>query len=356
MKVLQFGNPNFGYIISRELRKRDIQCDLLISKQSIFGSNLMSINDPRKLDKNSDKFPEWVNFYDLEKPGWKFYVWKTMRKYDIIHAYQEAPILAQFSGKPYIVQGGGDDFRELPFLKSFKGYLFCRALRKAKAVVYVWPPLKPYVEKLGLNNTFFIPRIWNAGNFEVIPKKPSDLLRIFHPTGQNWVMKGNDKFLKGFVKLCKDKKNLFLYYVDWGKDAEKAKQLLNDPDVQQRIEIIPGPISREKMVEFMAKSDLLADQFNSGSFTRTGIEALQFGIPLLLNFDEKIHLELHGDLPPVINAKNEAEIYSKLNDLINSKEELIKMGNLAKAWGKKHFDLDTNINKFVDLYQKILFK
>ena len=56
MRVLQAGNPNFGYVMARELRKRGIETDLLISKKSISGVGPYgvtgSINDPLSYEKD----------------------------------------------------------------------------------------------------------------------------------------------------------------------------------------------------------------------------------------------------------------------------------------------------------------
>ena len=189
------------------------------------------------------------------------------------------------------------------------------------------------------------------------PKIPSpEKLSIFLPTSEIWSTKGNDKFLQAFIKLCKDDENVFLYYVDWGKDSSKAKELLNMPKVKEKVKIIPGPISREMMSEIMEKCDILVDQFNSGSFTRMAIEAFSFEIPVLINLDEKIHRELHEESPSVINAKNEDEIYIKLKELVHSKDVLKKISKEAKLWSNKNFDLQKNVEKYIDIYERILNK
>lgn len=357
MRILQAGNANFGYVMARELRKKGIETDLLISKQIISGSDA-SINDPLSHDKNLDSYPDWVIFGDINKRTKIFNIANIMKKYDLIHAYNAVPIHAMFSKRPYLAQSGGDDLRIKAFEKSITGYLLRRAYRKADQFVYVWPIHKPFVEKLGLKNAIYLPRIWDTQNFIRKKQEKSERksLKIFLPTTEDWQTKGNDKFLKAFVKLCKEDFDVFLYYVDWGKDTERAKELFDSPHVKSKVEIIPGPISREKMAQYMENSDIVADQFNSGSFTRLGIESFIFGIPLLINLDEELHASLHGDSPPIINGKNSEEIFDKLKEMVNSKEILTELGKKANEWGKKHFDLEKNIEKYVEIYQNILKK
>ena len=61
MRILQAGNANFGYVLAKELRKRDIESDLLISREIISGTDA-SINDPLSYDTNIDSYPDWVHF------------------------------------------------------------------------------------------------------------------------------------------------------------------------------------------------------------------------------------------------------------------------------------------------------
>ena len=355
MRILHTGNPVSGYVMTRELRKRGIEADLLIEKFQIEGS-FFSINNPLDYDKSVEEFPDWMKVQEL-KPGFrKLSIIKSMRKYDLIHAYQSEPVNAMLSGKPYVAQSVGDDLRKYAFRKSISGYLLRRAYRKADQFVYVWPILKPLVEKLGIKNVLYLPRQWDAQHFsrEKIKKSEEKTLRIFISTVEWWALKGNDKFLRAFARLCKEKENVFLYYVDWGEDSSKARALLSSPEVKEKVEIIPGPIAREKMAEYMEKSDILVEQFNSGSFTRMGIEAFSFGIPVLINLDEGLHKSLHGDYPPVINAKNEEEIYSKLKQFSNSKDSLYQMAVGAQKWVQKHFDLQKNVDRYIEIYENIL--
>jgi glycosyltransferase involved in cell wall biosynthesis len=359
MRILHAGNANFGYVMARELRKRGIETDLLISKEIISNTKNYeidaSINDPLKHDKDLKEYPDWIHFADISKKTNVFKIAKFMRQYDIIHAWQATPIHAMLSGKPYIAGTGGDDLRKKAFEKSLTGFALKQAYKRANKVVYVWPILEPYVKKLKLKNAEYIPRIWDT-NFLINQNKkiPDNTLRIFLPTLEHWKLKGNDKFLKAFVKLCKEKKDIFLYYVDWGIDSERAKEILSLPEIKGKVEVIKGPISREKMSEYMSNSDILADQFNSGSFTRSGIEAFNFGIPLLINIDEDIHTKLHGMSPPVINGKNEDDIYQQLKKYTESKKELISISDNAKKWAHTHFNLQKNIDRYVRIYEKIL--
>jgi len=106
----------------------------------------------------------------------------------------------------------------------------------------------------------------------------------------------------------------------------------------------------------MQKSDIVVDQFNSGSFTRLGIEAFANGTPLLINLDEQLHSTLHGEAPKVINVKNEEEVYLKLKYFLKSKKELNEIGIKSREWKERHFDLQKNVDKYIEIYENILNK
>ena len=356
MKILHVGNADSGYVITKELRKIGWDCEFMTPKHMIFGAK-ETVSNPVNFDMDlKDELPEWMSTYDLNEKGWKYKLIKKMRQYDLIHVYMEAPILGLFSRKPMISQSVGDDLRELAFKNSLRGFLLRTAYKKSKAYIFEWPPHKPFVEKLKIKNPIFIPKIWDFSFFQKNNSKRNDGdgLTLFHPLTQNWKEKGNEKFLKGFVKLCKAKQDVFLYLIDWGIDADKAKDLLDHPEVKKRLKIIKGPIPKNQMLEYMQKSDILVDQFNSGSFTRTGIEGLSFGIPLLINFNEQLHLDLFGDIPLVINAKDEDEIFAKISYLVKNKDEIIKYGENSKKWILNHYNIEQNIKKYANIYNKIL--
>jgi hypothetical protein len=129
MRILQVGNANFGYVMAKELRKKGIECDLLISHQQISGSSF-SINDPKNHDGELSSYPNWMFFYNRDRKGKTIEIIRKMRKYDIIHAYNTLPSYAMLSGKPYITQTGGDELRIKAFEKSLTGYLLKRSYKK----------------------------------------------------------------------------------------------------------------------------------------------------------------------------------------------------------------------------------
>jgi len=362
VRILQSGNANFGYVLAKKLRGAGIEADLLISRDSIEGVGVYgitaSVNNPVSHDKDLKEYPEWIKFAEINKKTKVLKISKIMKDYDLIHAYQATPVHAMFSGRPYIAAVGGDEMRIRAFERSPTGIMLRRSYKKANRLVYSWPILKPYVKRLGLENAEYVPRIWDVSMFEKrgFAKENAEMLTFFLPTAEVWSLKGNEKFLGAFARLCKEGRKVFLYYVDWGGDSAKAKKILSHNDVKGRVEVIPGPVSREIMAEYMEKSDIVVDQFNSGSFTRVGIEAFLFGIPLLINLDEEVHREVHGESPRVINGKTEDEIYDKIICQLENRHELAEIAEYTKRWAMQNFDVEKNVKRYVEMYEGLLRK
>ena len=110
MKILFAGNmANLGYFIAKQLRIHNVDVTLLMENNPVITS------DPTKNDKSLEgKFPTWIKFYDRSSKTWPLQIIREMRKkkYDLIIAFVELPMFAQFSGKPFVVQTQGSDLRE----------------------------------------------------------------------------------------------------------------------------------------------------------------------------------------------------------------------------------------------------
>ncbi len=356
MKMLFAGNlGNFGYIMAHELRKRGIEATLLLDKDPHITSN------PKYLDHDIqvNGYPEWFVFYDL-KGGWKKQVLKTMRQkdYDLIHAYTELPIFAMISRKLYVAQPTGDDLRELAFEKSLKGILLKRAYHSAKINIYTWPPHRYFLNKLRISRIVFAPLAWTYELPEPKEVRDDDLnsekFIIFHPTVQDWKMKGNDTFLRAFVKLCKERDDFLLIYIDWGVDSQKARSLLDLPFVRNKVKVLPGPINRKEMAYYISHANVVVDQFVSGSYNRMALEAFALSKPVIASFDAELHKDLYGEAPPVFATNSEDELYNGLKILIDSKDLPKELGKRSRDWVIKYHNMDRCIDKFMGVYKAVI--
>lgn len=354
MKILHAGNmANLGYVIVRQLRKDGIDAELLMEKNPPKGS------DPTRFDPSlKGTYPKWIFLYDKKKPTWKIDVVNIMRdkKYDLIHAYVELPIFAPFSGKPFIANTQGSDFREMAFSKSIRGVLLRRAYRKAKVVLFFQPDHYPLFSKLKLENGVFLPPLWDTSFFksEVISDGEfSGKFVIFHPANLEWRLKGNDILIKGFAKFVEDNQNSVLIIVDRGIDSQKTHQLVNSLDIESKIHFIKGPLEAERLLHYYNLADVVADQFILGALGSIGWEVFSCAKPLLAFVNEEQYTNLYGEPPPIFNASSSEDICNQLEIL---KDEKIKkeIGKKAHTWITKYHSPIVFSTKIQKIYESVL--
>ncbi len=351
MKILQAGNlVNLGYIVTRELRKDGIDCDLLMERNS------SPLSEPLKFDSDlKNKYPEWISFYDKISPLWKFDIIKKMRnkKYDIIQAYVELAIFAYLARKPFIVYTQGSDLRELAFSNSIRGWLLRRAYRKSKLVMLGQPDHLPLAKKLKLKNVIFLPAPWIPKQKLIKKSKNySNSFVIFHPSSLNWRLKGNDILIRGFAKFIKNNRDSLLLIVARGPDLNKTKKLINSLDIGSNIKFL-NTLSQDEMSEFYSQSDVIADQFIVGSMGGIALETLYAGKPLLTFINKELHEKVYPEIPPVVNAKNSQEVYLKLIEL-NDKNFRISLSDKGKDWVTKYHSPVLIVSQLKIIYESIL--
>ena len=363
MDVLIAGNlANTGYELTNSLRKKNIDAFLLLPK------NPKKSEDPKFLYPSlvEDGYPKWIRWFDKDNKNfginnWKFQIVKEMRKknYDIIIALTEFPIFTLFSGKPFIVVSTGSDIRELSLEFSLKGFLYRRALKKAKAVLWSEPDKRDILKKLDLiKKSIFlgIPRL-SKFHPEIIQKDElKEKLVIFHPSRQDWFHKGNDKFLMAFKKLCEKRNDLYLILVKNGPDYKKALDLLSKIEKKESFRVI-SQASFEELQYFYNLADVIVDQFKVGSYGMISIEAMMCGKPIIVGLNEKLFQEENIEIPKgMINANSEIEIFEGLKMLAEQRQKVKEFGELNLEFMKKYRDPDMMTNQYIELILKILKK
>lgn len=349
MKFLLAGNlANHGYFLAKLLRKNGFYVDLLARKDS------QITEDPKFLDKDLTDYPEWIEFWNGKKSGWKLQILKIMRKYDLIQASTELPIFAYTSGKPFISFTTGADIVKLANEKSVKGILLKMAYKKSRVLIFPAPYLYKYVKKLKIKRSVFLPLLWDYEKFQSnIEFKKNEKFTIFHPTNHVWYYKKNDRFLKAFVKFSKENKRAHLILINRGPDFEKSLKILEKPITKEQVTILPQTLPQSELVNYYHKSDVIVDQFGVGSTGLIGQEVMACGKPLMQYIDDSLYEKFYSEKPPILNAQSEDEIYQKLSSLVNDPSLGKQIGKKSQEWILKHHNHEKIIQKYIYLYNTI---
>lgn len=353
MKVLVAGNlANTGYEVVYAMRKKNVDAKLLLPKSPII------TEDPKLMYPHLEieGYPEWLVRFDKHERGfrnnWKLQIIKEMRKkeYDVIIALTEFSIFALFSGKPYVSVTTGSDLRELYFKKSLRGLLFRLSFRKAKAIIYGEPDKIPLLTKLGLyKKAVFVnnPRQFNKYSEKVEKGKFEDRFVIFSPTAQDWRLKGNDKLLLAFIKLCSTRNDVYLIVSERGPDVEKAKELLSVENAKGKFQFVPL-LDAKGLQQYYNLADVVSDQFMIGSIGMIAVEAMSCGKPVLIKLDEVYFKECYKYTSPgLINVKNETEIFNELNRLVTDINLRQELGRQNKKWIEDNWNYDKLTDQYI---------
>ncbi|MEW6604062.1 MAG: glycosyltransferase [Thermoproteota archaeon] len=354
MKVLHANNTaNFAYYIVKTLRSAGINADLLMQKYPLITA------DPKGFDKEMQEYPDWILFWDNKSEKWKSEIKRHIKdkKYDLIHAYGEFPMYAYLSRRPFLAHSLGSDMRKLAFAHSIRGILLRRAYHKAKAVIYSSPDQYNHVVKLGLKNSIFLPTPWDYDKFT--PQKVdrgdwNDKFVIFHPTNLNYSSKGNETFLRAFVRFSKELDCARLLLVDRGQDAQRVKEFLTTSGVIDKVKLISGPLAQNEMYYYYNISDVVVDQFIVGSVGLIALETMSCAKPLIGYIDEGLYASHYELVPPILNCKDENAVYKALMQLSNSSSLGDELGKKGREWTVRYHSKDMFAKRCKGIYDGIL--
>lgn len=366
-RIAVLGNIcNYGYKYATAFRKKGINIHLIISKKELLSSNLLE-----RISELNGGLPEWIKVYDNSLEADKFYArilslalkFKILRlifllrSFDFIFAITtDSSYYAQFSGRPYILHAIGSDIRELWESRDAKirqGYLTIRSIKKARLVYIAFDRIFfEKIKRLGIKNTKFLYMPIDTDKFKPLSTqgKQENTLLFLHPTILDWTrkgtkkhgFKGNDRFLRAFARFLKEGVNARLIMPDRGPDKEETKQLVRELGIEKYIEFY-RPMPEDELIELYQKCDVVVDQFEIGSFGVITLEAMSCAKPVIVYVDEECCKKAYAQLPPILNARSEDEIYGALVKSQNA-ELRNSMGAQARQWILENHASDRVVN------------
>lgn len=375
MKVALIGNlVNMAYNITKFLRRRGIEADLLLSKSEIGTSNPVW-EDPEL----KEHWPEWIRFWDdYSRLTWHGRLLASipkvriltpifqLRKYDLIHSFCTASTYSQFTGRPYIATATGSDLRELASENTKAGRRMRRAFIKAKIVFFASDEGHvQQVKKLGLAQAQFLPPIIDTDKYAPFPsnmRKTNYEFTIFHPSRLDWSYqgvdrsstKGNDRFFKAFARFVKEGYNAFLTIIDLGVDREKTRELIAELGISENVEFVPK-MSKNDLIKYYNEADVVIDQFDVGSLGYVALEGMSCAKPVIVYVNTECYKVCYPDLPPVLNARSEDEIYERLLE-VSDRARRETIGKNAREWILKYHHWEKVIDKLIFHYETVLGK
>jgi glycosyltransferase involved in cell wall biosynthesis len=288
---------------------------------------------------------------------------RWFESYDLIQAYATEPIHAWMfaPNKPYVAFEHGT-MREIPFEDSGRGRLLSLAYRMASKVLITNPDVITAARRLGLRNFQFIPhpvdetkyRPYRTSLRETLMNRYQTALIFFAPSRHNWALKGNDRALKAFARLLKTSRhNPLLIVSDWGQETERSRALVAELGIGDRV-VWTAPLNKMKLIEYYNAADAVLDQFTIGTFGTVTPEAMACEKPVVLWFDRAVHEWCYDEMPPVLEAQTEHEIWERMVELSEGSGYRAALGQVSREWIIKHHGWELVADRQIAIYRELL--
>lgn len=150
---------------------------------------------------------------------------------------------------------------------------------------------------------------------ELLERHDADFI-VFHPSRQHWSFaedlnweKGNDRLIRAFARFQRqDRPRALLIMVAWGQTVEASRDLVAELGIGNRVVWLP-PQPMPLLGRYVAVADVLADQFVIGAWGAIMPHGMMLGTPTMLYLNETLHEWCFPEMPPVLNARTEDEVY-----------------------------------------------
>lgn len=332
-------------------------------------------NRAKELVKDfTKKFPERVDkLTKNDLVGYKHYIplWRNLfSRYDIIHAYATDGIYPLLARVPYVAYEHGT-IRNIPFEQITQGRLCALTYKLADRVCITNADNIAAAKKLGLDNYKFVPHPVNeeflapdqeseALSISLHERLDSDFI-VFHPSRQHWEKqrhpdweKGNDIFIRGFARFASEvNPKAAAIFVEWGKSVTDSMKLLEGLGIADKILWIP-PQPNRRMVRYLHATDLVADQFHLGAFGSTMPKALACGKLAMLYLNLDIHKWCFDEMPPVINAGTEEDVFEGLVKVYTDEDWVAQLAAEGMSWYKKYHSNRVVLEELLAAYRDVL--
>jgi len=309
----------------------------------------------------SDPKPRFTDLLRVYLHRHRFIRW--FEGYDLIQAYATEPIHAWLfgAGRPYVAFEHGT-MREIPFEDSGWGRLLSVAYRQAGKVIITNPDVITSAQRLGLKNFLFIPHPVDETKYRpratplrqhLESRCQTDLI-LFSPSRHNWALKGNDLMIRAFARLTTSKScKPVLILCAWGQEVTRSRRLIDELGIARQVVWMP-PLNKMKLIDYYNAADVVLDQFTLGVFGTVTPEAMACGKPVVMYFNREVHEWCYAEMPPVVSARTEDDIFERLAELGRDQARRAAIGQASRAWVEKYHGWELVADRQIAIYRELL--
>lgn len=279
-------------------------------------------------------------------PAWK----RLLSCYDIVIGYATDPILPFLSRHRYFALEHGT-LREIPFRENWLGRLTAVAYHCAEHVFVTNYDCMDNARSLAGERCSFINHPYDEDHGmtvsgvretrEELQRALDSNFLVFFPTRHDWVPgtgyadKANDRLLRAIASLRREGHAIGLVCCRWGSNVRQSVELIAELGLEAHVlwREPMGVISFERMC---GACDMVADQFQIGSFGGVTFKAMAVSAPVCTYIDNAAVGRIYPQPPPVLNCRTEQEIADAIRECLAHPERLAAIAAAGREWIKTH--------------------
>ena len=171
--------------------------------------------------------------------------------------------------------------------------------------------------------------------------------------GNESILKGNDTFLRG-AALAAETADFELVLVDWGVDADKSRELIEELGLTDRVRWLK-PHSRKALWPIYMSSVGIIDQFAVAAFGGVALDAMSLGRRLITRMDAQEAKRLPTKTaPPVMAAATSEAVATQLLACLADPEDNAGIGGKLQSWCLDLQDPDRQLLDQLSVYDRII--
>ena len=176
---------------------------------------------------------------------------------------------------------------------------------------------------------------------------PTGRYVVFVPSRVDFFWKGQDRLMQS-LQTHRIRDKFHFIFAGWGENYAELRASCQESG--SSASFLGHVFSKPLLYELMAASDLVVDNFVSGHYGTTGVEAMGRGTPLLTWCEPK---QYRGStsLPPVLQAKTPDDIERMLLRCADGRIDLQAAGRDAYRWAIDHHSESSVASQVMKLFK-----